>query len=262
MPKKSTKVESELERMIRRMRQEMAQGGGGYGTSLDPTKAEVGRAQEKMDTTSESLPSGPQEQALAAKTSNVYAEMGNALGAQQAMEEPGRKRMLAILNRPGESTMLGQFIDPIALKPKPEIINNPKNYWANYLTSLYKGTKLPNYLDFMPALPRAKTQSTDVQAGYEKAVTEFGGDPRLETRNAERDPAAFKERGAEFLEAAGKYAGEARGWEDPNTGQPIPISGVPRKDDPSMALWEQGLGSLSPEELENLKKLMSSYWRQ
>lgn len=262
MPKKSSKVESDLERMIRMMKQQMAQGGQGYGTSLDPTKAEVGRAQEKMDTTSESLPSGPREQELAARSSNVYAKMGLATQAKQAMEEPGRKRMLAILNRPGESTMLGQYIDPITFQPKPEIANNPKNYWANYLTSLYKGTKLPNYLDFMPALPRAKTQATDVQAGYEKAVTEFGGDPRLETRNAERDPAAFKERGAEFLEKAGQYAGEARGWEDPNTGQPIPISGIPRKDDPSMALWEQGLGSLSPEELENLKKLMSSYWRQ
>jgi hypothetical protein len=255
--------------MIRMMKQQAAQGGGG-GDVYDPSALGVELGRARLEAASSPYPTGEKEQERAAKNSELIASAAGksklsretaAKEAQNAMEAPGRARMMAMLTSPGATTW-ADSIDPITFRPKESIINNPKNYWANLITSHWKGTKMPNFLDFMPKLPKAMTQSTDVQAGYERAVTEFGGDPRLETRNMERDPVAFGNRGAEFLEAAGKYAGEARGWEDPNTEQPIPISGIPRKDDPSMALWGQGLESLSPEEFERLKTLFSKKWRQ
>jgi hypothetical protein len=255
--------------MIRMMKQQMAQGGGG-GDVYDPIAVGVELGRARLEAASAPYPTGAKEQAQADKNAKVIASLFasmKGLGemaateARHHREDPGRSRMMRMLTSPGAGAWVGA-IDPITFRPKESIINNPKNYWANLITSHWKGTKMPNYMDFIPHLPSAKTQATDVQAGYEKAVTEFGGDPRLETRNAERDPAAFKERGAEFLEKAGQYAGEARGWEDPNTGQPIPVSGAPRAGDPSMALWEQGLGSLSPEELEQLRKLFGFKGRQ
>ena len=172
---------------------------------------------------------------------------------KRLMGMSSRQRLLEAHDAPMQNTGLREMIDArLAGRPTAG-----SNYWDNLLGSISRGSA--------PAgahLQRGGTQMSDLEGGYQKAVTEYGGDPRAEENWAARIEGAgdrpldiqeqrYVQRTQDFLNRARQYAGEARGWKD--GGENIPIEGRGPNEELGM------IGGFDPRRLRRLYG-MSGGW--
>lgn len=95
-------------------------------------------------------PDMEEEERINALLVKAYQDLGMYDVARGQMEAPAQGRMARLLNTPGEGIIWANAIDPITFRPKDEIIANKGNYWADFLTAIWKGNPIPDYMNYMP----------------------------------------------------------------------------------------------------------------